>query len=77
MSVIMMILAILLYALNVFLVTHYVKKRTGINLDDPRFDLTAGTGITPKWISHIFFYSVAAFIMSLVPLILEAIELIF
>lgn len=67
-------LALLLYLLSVGLIKHYISKRTpdlasanelipGIQ----KWEMTAGLGIVPKWVSLIGFLSFSAFITAVLP----------
>ena len=44
---------IALYFLNIFLLRAYIGKRAPTTLENGSWELTAGTGIVPKWVSAI------------------------
>lgn len=44
-------IGIFLYFLNIFLIHYFIKKRAPWFATPDRFELTAGLGIVPKWVS--------------------------
>lgn len=70
-------LGALFYLLNVLLIKHYIRKRTpdfasteevlpGVQ----KWELTAGVGIVPKWVSVIGLLAISAFITAGLPWII-------
>lgn len=69
--------AILLYVANVILIRHFIKKRTPefalsdeILPDIQKWELTAGLGVVPKWVSIIGLLSISALITACLPWII-------
>ena len=70
--------AVFLYFLNIWLIKYFIKRRTpdlasseevihGIQ----KWELTAGLGIVPKWVSVIGLFSISALITAVLPWIIE------
>jgi len=49
------------YFLNAFLIQHYIKKEMPDSLDDGSWEMTAGLGIVPKWVSYIGLLAIPVF----------------
>ena len=49
------------YFLNVFLIQHHIKKEMPDSLDDGSWEMTAGLGIVPKWVSYIGLLAIPVF----------------
>ena len=75
-------LAILLHFVNVLLIWYFIKKKTpdllllknlpGIH----KWELTAGTGIVPKWVSVIGLLAISAFATALLPWIMLLLKMV-
>lgn len=75
-SIGLFVLAIILYILNVFFIRFFIRKKTPELLTDEYWELTAGRGIVPKWVSKIGLLAISAFITALVPWIIVLLKLI-
>ena len=69
--------AILLYLVNVILIRYFIKKKTPefasseeVLPDMQKWELTAGLGIVPKWVSVIGLLSISALITACLPWII-------
>lgn len=67
-------LAIFLYLLNIVLIQYFIKKRTPdfasseeVLLGVQKWELTAGTGIVPKWVSVIGLLAISALFTAVLP----------
>ena len=67
-------LAILLYFLNVMLIQYFIKKRTSdfssseeVLPGVQKWELTAGLGVVPKWVSIIGLLAISALITAVLP----------
>jgi hypothetical protein len=45
------IVGIVLYFLNIALIRYFIKKEVPYRLEDSSWEMTAGTGLVPKWVS--------------------------
>ena len=54
------------YFLNSFLIHHYIKKEMPDSLDDGSWEMTAGLGIVPQWVSYIGLLAIPVFLGGLV-----------
>jgi hypothetical protein len=73
--------AIFLYVLNIMLIKYFVKKRTPdfASTEDvfsgvQKWELTAGIGIVPKWVSVIRLLSISALITGVLPWIIALLK---
>lgn len=73
---ILIVLAILFYVVNTFLIKRYISRRAPAFASTeevaPNFqawELTAGTGVVPRWVSYIGFASVACLLALLFPVV--------
>jgi hypothetical protein len=69
-SLSLLVLAVLLYLANALLIRFYITKRTPELASDDYWELTAGLGIVPKWVSVIGLLAISAIIVSLGPWII-------
>jgi len=83
-SVGLLVLAGILYIVNITLIQFFIKKRApDFALSDEvmpsvqAWELTAGLGIVPKWVSWIGLWAIAAFITAVLPWVIEGIKLLF
>ncbi len=67
----LIILGGLLYALNILLIIFFIRKRAQEFAANDIWELTAGTGIVPKWVSIIGLLSFSAFIVAVLPWIIS------
>ncbi len=67
-------LSAVLYFTNVFLIRYYIRKRTPELANDEMWEMTAGLGIVPKWVSVIGLLSISAIITAVVPWIIALIR---
>ena len=74
-------LAMLLYFLNVMLTQYFIKKRTpdfasseevlpGVQ----KWELTAGLGIVPKWVSVIGLLAISALVTAVIPWVIALLK---
>ena len=74
--------AILLYLLNIILIQYFIKRRApdfassqevipGVQ----QWELTAGLGIVPKWVSFIGLFAISALITAVLPWIIALLKL--
>lgn len=70
-------MAILLYLVNVILIRYFIKKKTPgfassekVLPDMQKWELTAGLGIVPKWVSVIGLLSISALLTACLPWII-------
>lgn len=63
----LLVIAVVLYLLNVFLIRHYIRSRVPEFANDQLWEVTAGLGIVPKWVSLIGLLAVSAFIAAVAP----------
>jgi len=74
-------IAIFFYLLNIILIQYFIKKKTpdfastkeafpGVQ----KWELTAGVGIVPKWVSAIGLLSISALITAVVPWIIALLK---
>ena len=61
-GVVLCILGVVLYFGNVLLIRSYVIKRSPEFANDAMWEMTAGTGIVPKWVSFLGLLAYPAFI---------------
>ena len=71
-------LAVLLYLLNIVLIHYFIKKKIlsfasskEVIPDVQKWELTAGIGIVPKWVSVIGLFSISALITAILPGVIE------
>ena len=64
----------LLYFINIFLIRYYIRKRTPEFANDDMWEMTAGLGIVPKWVSMIGLLSISVLITAVIPWIIELIK---
>jgi len=57
---------ILLYFANIFLIRSYIAKRAPKTLDNESWELTAGTGIVPRWVSVIGLFGMGFILAGLI-----------
>lgn len=62
-------LAFALYVVNSLLIQHFIRKRAPELATDETWELTAGLGIVPKWVSFLGLLSISAVITAVLPLI--------
>jgi|SRR6185295_10708951 len=53
---------VVLYFGNVFLIRSYITKRAPALADNETWEITAGTGIVPRWVSFLGLLCIPAFI---------------
>jgi hypothetical protein len=46
-----LVIGVLLYFINIFLIRYFIQKRAPSILEDDSWEMTAGPGIVPKWVS--------------------------
>ncbi|HEV7797247.1 MAG TPA: hypothetical protein VGO73_03765 [Pyrinomonadaceae bacterium] len=73
----LLVLAIGLYLLSTILVQYFIKKRAPEFANDQMWELTAGSGIVPKWVSSIGLLSVSAAIAAILPWVVAILKAIF
>lgn len=73
--------AIFFYLLNIMLIQYFIKKKTPDFAsteeafpDVQKWELTAGLGIVPKWVSVIGLLSISALIVVVVPWIIALLK---
>jgi len=69
-SIGLLVLAAILYILNIILIRYYIKLRTPEFANDEDWDKTAGLGIVPRWVSVIGLLSISALITAILPWII-------
>ena len=76
-SLMMLGLAVLLYVTNVFLIKYFIRKRTPELATDEEvlpgvqaWEITAGLGVVPKWVSFLGLLSISAVVTAVVPWII-------
>ncbi len=74
--VVLPLLALIFYILNVFLIKHFIRNRVpefASTEEGPggiqKWELTAGTGIVPKWVSWLGLASIASLLALLMPFV--------
>jgi len=74
--VVLPVLGVLFYVLNCLLIRYYIQQRAPeFASDQPvadgvqKWELTAGLGIVPKWVSFIGLLAIACFLALLMPVI--------
>ena len=80
-SLVLIGLAILLYFLNIVLIKYFIKKRTpdfasseDVLPDVQKWELTAGLGIVPKWVSMIGLLSISALVTAVLPWVVAVLK---
>ena len=63
------------YFLNAFLIQHYIKKEMHDSLEDGSWEVTAGLGIVPRWVSYIGLLAIPVFFGGLLWLVYSYIYL--
>lgn len=83
-SVGLLVLAVVLYLVNITLIQLYIKKRASdfASSDEvmpgvQAWELTAGLGIVPKWVSWIGLLAISALITAVLPWVIGAMKLLF
>ncbi|MEW6614668.1 MAG: hypothetical protein AB1401_04295 [Thermodesulfobacteriota bacterium] len=83
-SIGLLVLAVVLYLVNIALIQLFIKKRTPnfasndeVVPDVQAWELTAGLGIVPKWVSWIGLLAISALITAVLPWVIELIKLLF
>lgn len=78
------ILAIILYLVNITLIQFFIKRRAPefasneeVIPGSQSWELTAGLGIVPKWVSWIGLLSISAIITAILPWLVMLIKLFF
>ena len=69
-SMALVILAAVLYFLNILLIRFFIKIRAPEFANDEDWDKTAGLGVVPKWVSMIGLLAISAFITAVLPWII-------
>ena len=67
---------IILYFLNIFLIRAYIGEKAPDTLDNGSWELTAGTGIVPKWVSVIGLIGMGFILAGLIVVLLLLLKLI-
>jgi len=74
-------LAMLLYFLNVVLIQYFIKKRSPdfasseeVLPNVQKWELTAGLGIVPKWISMVGLLAVSALVTAVLPWVIALLK---
>lgn len=67
MSLCLLVVAIALYLLSITLIQYFIKKKAPGSANDQMWELTAGLGVVPKWVSSLGLYSVSAAIAAVLP----------
>ena len=52
-AVSVIVIGIIFYFINTFLIRYFIKRQAPTSLDEGWWELTAGTGIVPKWVSSL------------------------
>lgn len=65
-GVVLCILGVVLYFGNVLLIRSYVNKRSHELENNAMWEMTAGTGIVPKWVSFLGLLAYPAFIAAVI-----------
>jgi hypothetical protein len=76
-SLCLLILAVLLYLTNNFIIQYYIKKRAPSFANDEMWQLTAGIGVVPKWASTLGLLAISCFLAALLPWIVSFIGILF
>lgn len=73
--------AILLYTLNIVLIQYFVKKQTPdfasseeVIPGGQKWELTAGIGVVPKWVSVIGLLSISALVTAVLPWVIALLK---
>lgn len=61
-GVVLCFAGVVLYLGNAFLIRSYITKRAPEFADDENWEITAGTGIVPRWVSFLGLLCIPAFI---------------
>jgi hypothetical protein len=76
-------IAIFFYLLNIILIQYFIKKKIPefasseeVFPDVQKWELTAGIGIVPKWVSVVGLLAISALITAVVPWIIALIKLL-
>jgi hypothetical protein len=77
MSLCLLCLAVALYLLNITLIQYFIKKRAPMFANDQMWELTAGRGIVPKWVSSVGLFSISAAIAGLLPWVVAIVKVVF
>lgn len=74
-------LGILLYFLNLVLIQYFIKKRTPdfasyeeVRPKVQKWELTAGLGIVPKWVSLLGLLAISALVTAIVPWVIALLK---
>lgn len=73
----LIVLASILYVLNILLIRYFIKKRAPEFANDESWEFTVGRGIVPKWVSAIGLLAISAFIMAVLPWIIALLKKFF
>lgn len=83
-SIGLLVLAIVLYLVNITLIQLFIKKRAPdfassdeVTPGVQAWELTAGLGIVPKWVSWIGLLAISAFTAAVLPWVIGAMNLVF
>lgn len=74
-SLALIMLAIAMYVGNAALISHYIRKNAPEFANDEMWELTAGLGIVPRWVSCIGLLSISALIAALVPWLISLLQM--
>ena len=80
----LIVFALLLYFLNIGLIQYFIKRKTPdfasseeVTPGVQKWEITAGRGIVPKWVSVIGLLSISAFITAVLPWIFGLLTLLY
>ena len=65
-GLILLLMGVGFYFLNSFLIHYYIKKEMPESLDDDSWEITAGLGIVPRWVSFIGLLAISVLFAGLV-----------
>jgi len=63
----LLLLGALLYVLNAYLIRFFIQRRAPQFANDRDWELTAGLGIVPKWVSALVLLAISAIITAVLP----------
>lgn len=66
-TVCLLVLAVVLYMINNRLIVHYIRSRAPEFANAGDWELTAGLGIVPQWVSWIGLLSISALLAAAIP----------
>ncbi|MBL7047542.1 MAG: hypothetical protein ISR95_07970 [Candidatus Marinimicrobia bacterium] len=70
-SLVLIIMGIFLYVISMVLTKKYITKKAPEFANDESWELTAGLGVVPKWVSNLGLIGIASFFTAIIPWIIS------